>query len=248
MTTREYLFEGPSVTVPPTEEPPKPRRNIWKIILYTLLSFLGFIGFIAFSLYILFFVIPNGPEVTLSKAEKSNKLTSDQPVTADIPKINKDIATLEKKIDRLTNQGPYLLVNSTENKFYLFADNKLIRQGMCSTGKNEVLIYGKKKTYFKSPRGVHTVLRKQPNPVWARPDWDFIENGEPIPPPGDPSRFDNSTLGAYKLEIGNGYMVHGTIWKRLMGKPVTHGCIRLGDDDLEAVYTTLQIGSKVIIY
>ncbi|MCX6227545.1 MAG: L,D-transpeptidase, partial [Bacteroidia bacterium] len=179
---------------------------------------------------------------------KNRNLTLNQTNAADISKINKDLIALDKKVDKLNNQGPYLIVNSTENKFYLYSGNKMIRQGLCSTGKNEVLIYGKKKTYFKSPRGVHTVLRKVPNPVWARPDWDFIENGEPIPPPGDPSRFDGTTLGAYKLEIGNGYMVHGTIWKRLMGKPVTHGCIRLGDDDLEAVYNTLQIGSKVIIY
>jgi len=30
--------------------------------------------------------------------------------------------------------------------------------------------------------------------------------------------------------------------------PVTHGCIRLNDDDLEAVFNALSIGSKVYIY
>jgi lipoprotein-anchoring transpeptidase ErfK/SrfK len=43
-------------------------------------------------------------------------------------------------------------------------------------------------------------------------------------------------------------MVHGTIWKRRMGLPVTHGCVRLLDEDLEAVFNTLSVGSKVIIY
>jgi L,D-transpeptidase YbiS len=33
-----------------------------------------------------------------------------------------------------------------------------------------------------------------------------------------------------------------------MGQNVTHGCIRLLDDDLEAVYKTLGIGSKVYIF
>ena len=39
-------------------------------------------------------------------------------------------------------------------------------------------------------------------------------------------------------------------WKevRFLGMPVTHGCIRLGDDDLEAVFKTLQVGSQVFIY
>ncbi len=246
MTTTDYLPGVPETQV--TIEPQKPRINIWKIILYSFLTFLGFVIFVAFSLYFLFFVVPNGPEATLAKETKNKNLNQNQTTAADITRINKDLAALEKKVDKLTNQGPYLIVNTTENKFYLYADNKLIRQGICSTGKNEVLINGKKKTFFKSPRGVHKVLFKQKNPVWARPDWDFVENGEPIPPPGDPSRFDATALGLYKLEIGDGYMVHGTIWKRFMGKSVTHGCIRMLDEDIEAVYLTLPVGSEVIIY
>jgi len=246
MTPTDYLLEGPENQV--IFEPQKLRRRTWKIILYSFLSFMGFLAFVAFSLYILFFVIPNGPEVTLAKKTKNLSQNLSQTEAADISKINKDISALEKKIDKLTNQGPYLIVNTTENRFYLYADNQLIRQGVCSTGKNEVLIDGKKKTFFKSPRGVHKVLSKQKNPVWAKPDWAFVEDGEPIPPHGDPSRFDGTALGPYKLEIGNGYMVHGTIWKRFMGQSVTHGCIRMLDEDIEAVYMTLPVGSKVIIY
>jgi L,D-transpeptidase YbiS len=43
-------------------------------------------------------------------------------------------------------------------------------------------------------------------------------------------------------------MIHGTLYQRLLGLPVTHGCIRLGDDDLEAVYKILTPGSKVFIF
>jgi lipoprotein-anchoring transpeptidase ErfK/SrfK len=55
-------------------------------------------------------------------------------------------------------------------------------------------------------------------------------------------------LGDYALILGKGYMIHGTLYQRLIGSPVTHGCVRLLDDDLEAVYKTLPIGSKVFIY
>ena len=55
-------------------------------------------------------------------------------------------------------------------------------------------------------------------------------------------------LGDYALDLVDGYMIHGTIYKRLMGMPVTHGCVRLGDDDLVIVYNTLNIGSKVYIF
>jgi len=42
--------------------------------------------------------------------------------------------------------------------------------------------------------------------------------------------------------------VQGTLYQRLIGSPVTHGCVRMLDDDLEAVYKSLPIGSKVFIY
>jgi L,D-transpeptidase ErfK/SrfK len=30
--------------------------------------------------------------------------------------------------------------------------------------------------------------------------------------------------------------------------PVTHGCVRLNDEDLKVIYNTLSIGSKVYIF
>lgn len=166
--------------------------------------------------------------------------------------LDKEISKLQAKLDKYTPSGAYLVVNTSDNHFYLYKGMSMIRDGVCSTGKNEKLIVDtkkKKKEYvFYTPLGVRTVQRKQPNPVWAKPDWAFIEDGLPIPPKGDPSRFESGTLGAYKLVLGDGYMIHGTIYKRFMGQNVTHGCIRLLDDDLEAVYKTLEVGSKIYIY
>jgi lipoprotein-anchoring transpeptidase ErfK/SrfK len=250
MTTTDYLLETQEPPETASPEPRKPRRNFWKIVLYSFLTVLGVLVFSAFSLYVLFYVIPQGPEIALARGLGKDTTLNLQKISVDSGKILKEIAALEKKIDKLTSQGPYLIVNTTENEFYLYDGKALIRQGRCSTGKNTRLIDEKrKKEYeFKTPRGVHKVLGKQKNPVWAKPNWAFIEDGLPIPPAGDESRFDAYTLGDYKLDIGDGYMVHGTLWKRRMGLPVTHGCVRLLDEDLEVVYNTLPVGSKVIIY
>jgi L,D-transpeptidase YbiS len=250
MTTTEYLFEGPDVQPTVPIKPEKPRRNIWKTILYSFLSLFGFLAFVAFTLFFLFNVVPQGPELALArKLGKDSTMNIDkQPV--DQAKILKEINGLENKIDKMTSQGPYLIVNTTENRFYLYDGKGLVREGRCSTGKNTRLDDQKRnKTFeFKTPRGVHQVLHKQKNPVWTKPNWAYIEDGLPIPSATDESRFDPYTLGDYKLDIGDGYMVHGTIWKRRMGLPVTHGCVRLLDEDLEAVFNTLSVGSKVIIY
>ncbi len=175
------------------------------------------------------------------------------PASADESGSNKesletDITKLQAKLDKLTPTDAYIVINTSDNHFFLYKGKQLIRDGRCSTGKNEKLVSEKGDNTFYTPQGVRKVQRKQPNPVWAKPDWAFIEEGLPIPPPGHASRFEAGTLGAYKLELGNGYMIHGTIYKRFIGQSVTHGCIRMLDDDLEAVYNTLAVGSKVYIY
>ena len=68
------------------------------------------------------------------------------------------------------------------------------------------------------------------------------------PPKDDFSRYEYGVLGDYALAIGDGYLIHGTIYKRFLGMPVTHGCVRLNDEDLEVIYNTLNIGSKVYIF
>jgi lipoprotein-anchoring transpeptidase ErfK/SrfK len=162
--------------------------------------------------------------------------------------LESDISKLKTQLDKLTPTEAYIVINTSDNHFYLYQGKQMIREGKCSTGKNEKLVSEKGDNTFYTPQGVRKVLRKQKNPVWAKPNWAFIEEGLPIPPAGHPSRFEAGTLGDYKLELGNGYMIHGTIYKRFIGQSVTHGCIRMLDDDLEAVYNTLAIGSKVYIY
>ena len=88
---------------------------------------------------------------------------------------------------------------------------------------------------FDTPRGRFEVLSKTENPVWKKPDWAFVEEGEPIPK--DPAdRLEYGSLGEYALYFGNGYMIHGTLYERLLGRPVSHGCIRLGREPLREVY------------
>jgi lipoprotein-anchoring transpeptidase ErfK/SrfK len=107
---------------------------------------------------------------------------------------------------------------------------------------------GDKVWVFKTPKGKRWIHGKITNPSWNRPDWSFIEEGLPVPKKDDPSRWESGVLGDYAMSMGDGYLIHGTIYKRFLGMPVTHGCIRLNDEDLEIVYNTLSIGSKVYIF
>ena len=176
----------------------------------------------------------------------------EQPVDIEMPSekdLKSDIGRLQTKLNRLTPGGVYLIVNTSGNEFFLYKDKKVIREGLCSTGSYVKLELDEQKSWvFQTPKGVFSIKGKTTSPVWRKPDWAFVEEGMPVPPANDPSRFEYGVLGDYALSLGRGYLIHGTLYKRFLGLPVTHGCIRMNDEDLETVYQTLPIGAKVFIY
>jgi len=164
--------------------------------------------------------------------------------------MQNQLAVLDKKLSANIPKNNYLVVNSTVNEFYLYKGKDLIKSDICSTG-SYILLKGndsKKQWMFKTPKGEFKILNKTKDPVWKKPDWAFIEDGLPVPSPNHSSRFEYGVLGDYSLSIGDGYLIHGTLYQRFLGLPVTHGCIRLDDANLELVYKSLPIGSKVFIF
>src|ERR1035437_1551555 len=82
--------------------------------------------------------------------------------------------------------------------------------------KNEILIAGNKRIVFKTPTGIFAVQNKQEDRPWIKPDWAFIEDGLPIPSARSASRVEMGSLGDYAMGIGNGYMIHGTLYQRFL--------------------------------
>ena len=155
------------------------------------------------------------------------------------------LATLARRRPR----GVYIVIEQTQNRLYLMKDDQVLRESICSAGSGMILKEGEagRKWVFDTPRGAFHVLSKIDDPVWKKPDWAFVEEGKPIPK--DPSeRFDPGALGEYALYFGDGYMIHGTLYERLLGRSVTHGCIRLGRDDLREVFHAASIGTPIYIY
>lgn len=163
--------------------------------------------------------------------------------------LEQKIVQLNRKTDRLTPGSAFLIINTTDNTFSLYKNNQVVRKGLCSTGSFIQLEVDSTKSFmFETPKGVLSVQNKIVNPVWRKPDWAFIEEGLPVPAQNHPSRYEKGVLGDYALSLGDGYLIHGTLYQRFIGMPVTHGCVRLGDEDLEVIYKTMQVGSKVFIY
>jgi lipoprotein-anchoring transpeptidase ErfK/SrfK len=69
-----------------------------------------------------------------------------------------------------------------------------------------------------------------------------------IPPDGTKHRSIQGELGHYRLDLGEGYLLHGTPYANSIGTAVTHGCVRLADEDIEWLYENVPLGTKVYIY
>jgi lipoprotein-anchoring transpeptidase ErfK/SrfK len=79
---------------------------------------------------------------------------------------------------------------------------------------------------------------------------EFLRAGKAIvvPPLGTRQRRLEKTLGHYRLNLGDGYAIHGTQATGQLGRSVSHGCVRVGDQDLEKLYGLVHVGDEVIIY
>ncbi len=223
------------------------RKNIFlKGLIVGSAIIVGLLLFVAANV----FLVPELQDARF-KLSVNNKIKVRETVdhSEEIIKLQKQVNLLNQRLDRLTPGGAFLIINTTENTFRLIKKNEIIRKGLCSTGSLIQLEVDSTKSYtFETPRGALSVKNKITDPIWRKPDWAFIEEGLPVPSHNHTSRFERGVLGDYALNLGNGYLIHGTLYQRLLGLPVTHGCIRLADEDLEVVYKNLQVGSKVFIY
>jgi len=199
------------------------------------------------------YIVPSLQEASFkmeSKIKSNIELKDDPGYKKQITALSKEVQRLSRKYSNYTPGQSYLIINTTNNRFTLFKNKKPVREGLCSSGSYTRLSSseGSRHWIFKTPKGQFWIQQKIVKPLWIRPDWAYVEEGLPIPPANDESRFEYGVLGDYAMYLGDGYLIHGTIYKRAMGMPVTHGCVRLGDDDLEVIFNTLNIGSKVFIF
>ena len=159
------------------------------------------------------------------------------------------IGRIETRLAGLGPKGVYVVVDTHNNKLRVYKNGKLLREAVCSTGSGIKLRDPRdgKEWLFDTPQGEFKILRKQKNPIWIKPDWAFIEEGY-LPPKYGRDRVDDFSLGDYGLYMRDGYIIHGTIFKTLLGKRVTHGCIRLGDEDLKFVFDTVPTDARVYLF
>ncbi len=179
---------------------------------------------------------PDGLQLALATLEK------------DVRKLEAANKKLRTRLGSLRPRGTYLVIDAGANRVQLMRDDAVIREGICSTGSGVRLLdpTQPRSWVFDTPRGEFTIQRKINEPIWTKPDWAFVEVGESLPRNWS-ERLEEGVLGDYALDLGQGYLIHGTLFERALGLHVTHGCVRLGAKDLEAIFKNVNIGTKVYI-
>jgi lipoprotein-anchoring transpeptidase ErfK/SrfK len=136
------------------------------------------------------------------------------------------------------NGKAFIVIDKRNFQFYLYdRDGKLLRIGPVAVGKGRTQVGA-----FETPVGVFPIRSKLPVDDWIRPDWYFIEEGEPIP-----TRWEDRKVPGffrYKLVFEGTRYLH---YAEATGGRLTHGCLGLDWADAEAIFHTLDVGSYCII-
>lgn len=166
-----------------------------------------------------------------------------------VGRLERKNMALRKKIKSFIPSGAYIVIDTAENLLYLKKGSNTLLKAVVSCGSGNILQEpgGNIRWVFDTPKGEFFIKSKIKDPSWIKPDWAFIEEAKEIPK--DPEkRIEEGILGDYAMGFGAGYFIHGTLYSRLLGRNVTHGCIRVGDEDLKILYSLTSLGTKIFIF
>jgi hypothetical protein len=201
---------------------------------------------------------------------------------------------------------PYLVISLEERHLWYKQRGAILFTAQVATGSGKTLDdeVGASAWKFDTPRGRLVVQSKEEAPVWAPPDWHYVEQSRKrglglarlefgqrlnasdgsvitvegnevvrvlpdgrrnvlqatdgreivvdgkilVPPLGTTQRRYEGVLGTYRLNMGDGYAIHGTNQPETVGRAVSHGCVRLRNEDIAKLYAMVPVGTPVYIY
>ena len=185
-------------------------------------------------------------EILLEVAEEAPKRQSDPIPPLAIPLS--DAASLARIPDDLMErEGLQLVLDRKHHQLLVLRDGRMTRRYPAAVGT----------TGWETPAGRFRVFEKVKEPVWTHPvSGDLVDAESKGNPLG--SRW----IGFYRdcngrsgwdgeqyLDI-NGCTVagfHGTPYRWTVGRAVSHGCVRLYEENVQEVFDLVRVGTQVTV-
>lgn len=129
-----------------------------------------------------------------------------------------------------------VMLNLVDQRLYYFPANG---------GPIQTYPIGTGQEAWETPLGRTKIVRKKKNPAWYPPK--SIRKEDPSLPrvvrPGP-----DNPLGHRAMYLGwTAYLIHGTNNPWGVGRRVSHGCVRMYPEDIEALFTRVPVGAPVTV-
>ena len=130
----------------------------------------------------------------------------------------------------VTRTETRLLLNLKKRRVFVYQGQKIIASYPVAIGRPG----------WETPTGQFRVIQMVREPVWEHPfTGQLVLSGK------------NNPLGArwigFWTDGANFIGFHGTPQENLIGRAVSHGCVRMRDRDIKALFEKVKIGTSVIV-
>ena len=145
--------------------------------------------------------------------------------------------------DYLDASSTYLLLRLAERRLYLVRYDDRSETPFTEMESFPVAI-GRKG--YETPTGVFAITDKKEDPDFVRFDWNDPSRVFGRIPAGPDNPLGRRWIG---FASGPGWQIgfHGTPRPELLGQAVSHGCVRMRNEDVVRVYDQVRVGTVVIV-
>lgn len=175
-------------------------------------------------------------QASLSGRERSQqslvviKQSIQSPTEPDPQTAATTIQPLESKSETKEKTDSRIVVNLGERRVQLYQGSQLLDSYAIAVAKPG----------WETPTGTFQVLDMEQNPTWVHPITGITV------PPGSDNPLGVAWIGFLSNEEGEiGF--HGTNQEELIGEAVSHGCLRMRNQDVKALYAHIGKGTPVIV-
>ncbi len=141
----------------------------------------------------------------------------------------------------INGSGLHVVINLPQTRLFLYRDGTLLKSYPVAVGK----------MLTQTPTGTYAVTGIYPNPVWYVPksiQEEMKQQGKPVQtsvPPGPDNPLGNAFVRFGEARLGLG--MHGTNAPASVPGFRSHGCVRLKNEDIDELASTVAPGAAVTV-